>query len=93
MSSVFFTPSYLWVTVRRSTFLFSTPPAQAGDALQAVALLEAALAPPDTLGEARHLLANDSDVRYWLGCALHRAGQTVRAIHRSGAVWIMCGCC
>ena len=31
-------------------------------------LLEAALNPPENLSEARHLLANDSDVRYRLGC-------------------------
>ena len=29
----------------------------------------AALNPPPNLGEARHLLANCSDIRYWLGCA------------------------
>ncbi len=28
---------------------------------------EAALAPPANLGEARHLLANQSDIHYWLG--------------------------
>lgn len=33
-----------------------------------------ALEPPDNLGEARHLLANDSDVRFWLGCAREAAG-------------------
>jgi tetratricopeptide (TPR) repeat protein len=31
---------------------------------------EQALATPPNLGEARHLLANQSDIHYWLGCAL-----------------------
>jgi tetratricopeptide (TPR) repeat protein len=30
---------------------------------------EAALLSPRNLGEARHLLANQSDIHYWLGCA------------------------
>ncbi len=30
---------------------------------------EAAISAPETLGEAKHLLANQSDVHYWLGCA------------------------
>ena len=30
---------------------------------------EAALAPPANLGEAKHLLANDSDIQLWLGRA------------------------
>ena len=29
----------------------------------------AALTAPRTLGEAKHLLANQSDIHYWLGCA------------------------
>lgn len=40
---------------------------------------EAALESPENLGEARHLLANDSDVRYWLGCALDALGDRVGA--------------
>jgi tetratricopeptide (TPR) repeat protein len=41
----------------------------AGDSGKAKQLLEAALAPPESLGEARHPLANQSDVYYWLGVA------------------------
>jgi tetratricopeptide (TPR) repeat protein len=41
----------------------------AGDTGKAKRLLEAALAPPESLGEARHPLANQSDVYYWLGVA------------------------
>jgi tetratricopeptide (TPR) repeat protein len=40
-----------------------------GDASRACALLEAALHPPESLGEAWHLLANRSNVYYWLGIA------------------------
>ena len=35
---------------------------------------ERALASPRNLGEARHLLANQSDIHYWLGCALDGLG-------------------
>jgi tetratricopeptide (TPR) repeat protein len=34
----------------------------------------AALTAPLNLGEARHLLANQSDIHYWLGCALAAGG-------------------
>ena len=34
-----------------------------------------AAAPPQNLGEARHLLANQSDVQYWLGCARAALGE------------------
>jgi len=34
----------------------------------------AALEAPPNLGEARHLLANQSDIHYWLGLALHELG-------------------
>jgi tetratricopeptide (TPR) repeat protein len=35
----------------------------------AARFFEAALKPPQNLGEAKHLLANDSDIRFWLGLA------------------------
>ena len=41
-----------------------------GDAARARAHFEAALTAPPNLGEARHLLANQSDLHYWLGRAL-----------------------
>ncbi|MHC1764420.1 MAG: DUF5107 domain-containing protein [Verrucomicrobiia bacterium] len=40
----------------------------------AVAHFRAALTAPANLGEARHLLANQSDLHYWLGCALEASG-------------------
>ena len=41
----------------------------AGRAAEARRHFEAAIDIPRTLGEAKHLLANQSDVHYWLGCA------------------------
>jgi tetratricopeptide (TPR) repeat protein len=42
-------------------------------------LLEAALTCPWNLGEAKHLLANQSDIYYWLGVALDAAGDSASA--------------
>jgi tetratricopeptide (TPR) repeat protein len=36
---------------------------------------ESALTSPRSLGEAKHLLANQSDIHYWLGCALEGLGE------------------
>ena len=36
---------------------------------------ESALASPRNLNEAKHLLANQSDIHYWLGCALEGLGK------------------
>ncbi len=38
-----------------------------------------ALNVPHNLGEAKHLLANQSDIHYWLGCALSAAGDAAKA--------------
>ncbi len=40
----------------------------------ALAHFEAALNAPANLGEAKHLLANQSDLHYWLGCARAELG-------------------
>lgn len=50
-----------------------------GDSAKAVEHVSAALTSPKNLGEARHLLANKSDVHYWLGCALAASGHTRQA--------------
>ncbi len=42
---------------------------ETGDAERACTLLESALHPPENLGESWHLLANRSNVYYWLGMA------------------------
>lgn len=51
----------------------------AGDAAQAVEFARAALAAPENLGEAKHLLANQSDIQLLLGDALAAAGRADEA--------------
>lgn len=48
----------------------------AGNAAAARREFEAALTPPHSLGEAKHLLFNNSDIHYWLGTACAAAGDT-----------------
>ena len=45
-----------------------------GDAQVALDHFEAALDTPENLGESKHLLANQSNTYYWLGCALEALG-------------------
>ena len=49
------------------------------DAARAIQHFSAALTAPKNLGEAKHLLANQSDIHYWLGCALEQAGESKSA--------------
>ncbi|MDI1249323.1 MAG: DUF5107 domain-containing protein [Lacunisphaera sp.] len=51
----------------------------AGKPREAAGLFLVALAAPDNLGEARHLLANASDIHFWLGEALVATGDSARA--------------
>ena len=51
----------------------------AGDAATARAEFSRALAAPENLGEARHLLANQSDLHFWLGEACAAAGDSATA--------------
>jgi tetratricopeptide (TPR) repeat protein len=51
----------------------------AGKPREAAGLFLVAHSAPDNLGEARHLLANASDIHFWLGEALAAAGDTARA--------------
>jgi tetratricopeptide (TPR) repeat protein len=46
-----------------------------GNAEEAREHFQAALTPPSNLGEAKHLLANDSDIQLWLGRALASLGR------------------
>jgi tetratricopeptide (TPR) repeat protein len=46
---------------------------------RAISHFQSALAAPENLGEAKHLLANQSDIHYWLGCALAAQGDTAAA--------------
>jgi tetratricopeptide (TPR) repeat protein len=52
---------------------------QAGDAIRAQQFFETALTCPENLGEATHLVANQSDILYWLGTAAHVAGDATTA--------------
>lgn len=52
---------------------------QSGDVVQARRCFETALSCPEDLGEATHLLANQSDIFYWLGTAAEIAGDSVSA--------------
>jgi tetratricopeptide (TPR) repeat protein len=45
----------------------------------AVEHFSAALTAPKNLGEAKHLLANQSDIHFWLGCALAANGEKEKA--------------
>ena len=51
-----------------------------GDAAKALAHFEAALAAPGNLGEAKHVLVNDSDIQLWLGRAAAALGDRKRAV-------------
>jgi tetratricopeptide (TPR) repeat protein len=50
-----------------------------GDAPEARRLFASALASPPNLGEAKHLLANQSDLHFWLGEACTAAGDRAAA--------------
>jgi len=52
-----------------------------GEADKAREHFEAALTAPRNLGEAKHLLANQSDIHFWLGCALTELGNKPSARH------------
>jgi len=54
------------------------------DAALAIRHFESALGTPENLGEARHLLANESDIQFWLGCARADLGDASGA----NAAWL-----
>ncbi len=51
----------------------------AGNNEKACGYFEKALSSPSNLGEAKHLLANQSDIHYWLGKAYSNSGRTADA--------------
>ena len=53
-----------------------------GDYAEAHDHFFAALQTPENLGEAKHLLSNQSDIYYWIGESFHRSGD-----HENAAVW------
>ncbi len=68
----------LWQYVR-SHLALGRAALKRGKPQKAVENFEAALRPPRNLGEAKHLLANQSDIYYWLGCALAALGEKAKA--------------
>ena len=52
-----------------------------GDSAAARSHFERALTSPHNLSEAKHLLANQSDIHFWLGCACDAAGDSKLARH------------
>ena len=50
-----------------------------GENESALKYFNSALAAPENLGEARHPLANQSDIHYWLGCACYGVGERRKA--------------
>jgi tetratricopeptide (TPR) repeat protein len=63
----------------RARLLLARRAVAMGKAADAITHLEAALKPPPSLGEARHLLANKSDIEFALGVAHAAAGNPVEA--------------
>ena len=63
----------------RAHLLLGREALSANDAQCAVQHFEAALQPPQSLSEARHLLMNASSVEYWLGEAWSLAGDASKA--------------
>ena len=61
-----------WV---RSNLALGRTALKHGSATRAGGHFSAALTAPKNLGEARHLLANQSDIHYWLGCSLAASGE------------------
>ena len=69
----------------RTGLLLGRSALAAGDPAAASDHFRAALSAPRNLGEARHLLANRSDIHYWLGTALQEMGRTEEARERWSA--------
>ena len=66
----------------RSRLLLGQASLNAADGIAALSHFRAALQPPKNLSEARHLLASQNDIYYWLGVAHEALG-----IHGEAAYW------
>lgn len=64
----------------RTRLLLGKVALKAGDAANGLEHFQAALHIPENLGEARHLLANQSDIYYWMGCACDALGDHSQAV-------------
>jgi tetratricopeptide (TPR) repeat protein len=65
----------------RSNLLLGRLALSQGKAGEAKAFFSAALTPPLNLSEAKHFLANQSDVYFWLGAACDTLGEHASAVH------------
>lgn len=63
----------------RARMLLGRRALEKADAATALTQFSAALTIPENLGEAKHLLASQSDIYYWLGVAWEKAGQHDKA--------------
>jgi len=63
----------------RAHLLLGASALATGDATSARRSFEAVLDPPQNLGEAKHLLANQSDVWFWLGASHSQLGERSQA--------------
>jgi len=63
----------------RASILLAQAALAASDTSRARTLLAAALTPPHSLGESYHLLANQSELLYWLGVATEASGDHAAA--------------
>ncbi len=63
----------------RTYLLLGQRALEKGDATKALERFREALTTPRNLGEAKHLLVNQSDIHYWLGCALSEAKDSAAA--------------
>lgn len=63
----------------RAHLLLGRMALETGDAQTAIEHFQAADHPPQSLSEARHLLANSSNIEFWLGEAWSAAGDAARA--------------
>jgi tetratricopeptide (TPR) repeat protein len=63
----------------RARLLLGRRALEKGDAKGAQAEFHAALEVPENLGEAKHLLANQSDIYFWLGVACEKLGEREQA--------------
>jgi tetratricopeptide (TPR) repeat protein len=63
----------------RSCLLLGKAALEAGDSVAALDHFRAALESPENLSEARHLLANQNDIFYWMGVAHEALGEKQEA--------------
>jgi tetratricopeptide (TPR) repeat protein len=63
----------------RARLLLGRRALESGDAVAALSQFQAALKVPENLGETKHLLANQSDIYYWLGAAYDQMGNQNKA--------------